>query len=132
MLRVLVTVLFPYSDYDSAVELNITCKECVVKEKAQALWHKQNQKPTTAANITREVGRKQKTPNVKRWNSLYDSMENLSEVTEQAVLDTSEGSSPDEDKDDDFFKAFRNPEPTATEGTNSTRLSNRMGKELES
>ncbi|KAG0714937.1 hypothetical protein GWK47_013121 [Chionoecetes opilio] len=30
----------------------------------------------------------------------------LFEVTEQAVLDTSEGSSPGEDKDDDFFKAL--------------------------
>ncbi|KAG0716344.1 hypothetical protein GWK47_009958 [Chionoecetes opilio] len=56
----------------------------------------------------------------------------LFEVTEQAVLDTSEGSSPDEDEEDDFFLALRSPGPTATEGTNSTRLSNRMGKELES
>ncbi|KAG0719011.1 hypothetical protein GWK47_051365 [Chionoecetes opilio] len=72
----------------------------------------------------------------------------LFEVTEQAVLDTSEGSSPDEDKEDDFFKlrlidfieiyciftsvALMSPRPTATEGTNSTRLSNKMGKELES
>ncbi|KAG0714229.1 hypothetical protein GWK47_001639 [Chionoecetes opilio] len=54
------------------------------------------------------------------------------EVTEQAVLDTSEGSSPEEDEEDDFFKALRSPGPTATEGTNSTRLSNKMGKELES
>ncbi|KAG0698915.1 hypothetical protein GWK47_025915 [Chionoecetes opilio] len=54
----------------------------------------------------------------------------LFEVTEQAVLDTSEGSSPDEE--DDFFKALRSPGPTATEGTNCTRLSNNMGKELES
>ncbi|KAG0729637.1 hypothetical protein GWK47_029918 [Chionoecetes opilio] len=56
----------------------------------------------------------------------------LFEVTEQAVLDTSEGSSPEEDEEDDFFKALRSPGPTATEGTDSTRLSNKMGKELES
>ncbi|KAG0722743.1 hypothetical protein GWK47_043938 [Chionoecetes opilio] len=56
----------------------------------------------------------------------------LFEVTKQAVLDTSEGSSPDEDEEVDFFKALRSPGPTATEGTNSTRLSNKMGKELES
>ncbi|KAG0718503.1 hypothetical protein GWK47_052330 [Chionoecetes opilio] len=56
----------------------------------------------------------------------------LFEVTEQAVLDTSEGSSPEEDEENDFFKALRSPGPTATEGTNSTRLSNKMGKELES
>ncbi|KAG0714338.1 hypothetical protein GWK47_001608 [Chionoecetes opilio] len=54
----------------------------------------------------------------------------LFEVTEQAVLDTSEGSSPDEDEDC-FFKALRTPGPT-TEGTNSTRLSNKMGKEFQS
>ncbi|KAG0717908.1 hypothetical protein GWK47_053495 [Chionoecetes opilio] len=197
MLRVLVTVLFAYSDYGSAADLNITCKECVVKENAQALWHKQNRKPTTAVNIKREMDRKLKTPNVTRWNSLYDFMEVLSEplleyllenphsdkrpkgckvrflslfdqmdflmataihplfklpvvrllnpeeviavkskllfeVTEQAVLDTSEGSSPDEDEKDDFFRALRSPGPTATEGTNSSRLSNKMRKELES
>ncbi|KAG0729419.1 hypothetical protein GWK47_000325 [Chionoecetes opilio] len=56
----------------------------------------------------------------------------LFEVTKQAVLDTSEGSSPDEDEEDDFLKALRSPGPTATEGTNSTRLSNKMGKELKS
>ncbi|KAG0721731.1 hypothetical protein GWK47_045847 [Chionoecetes opilio] len=56
----------------------------------------------------------------------------LFEVTEQAVLDTSEGSSPDEDEEDNFFKTLRSPGPKATEGTNSTRLSNKMGKELES
>ncbi|KAG0727145.1 hypothetical protein GWK47_000391 [Chionoecetes opilio] len=55
----------------------------------------------------------------------------LFEVTEQAVLDTSEGSSPDEDEDDDFFKALKVPGLSAIEGTNSTRLSNKMGKELE-
>ncbi|KAG0716070.1 hypothetical protein GWK47_010500 [Chionoecetes opilio] len=150
MLRMLVTVLFAYSDYGSAVELNITCKECV------------NRKPTTAANIKREVGRKLRTPNVTCWNSLYDSMEVLvlsevldtklaqnnvicmqngiatlnqtavREVTEQAVLDTSEDTSPDEDEEDDFFKTLRTPGSTATEGTNSTHLSNKMGKELES
>ncbi|KAG0726414.1 hypothetical protein GWK47_036653 [Chionoecetes opilio] len=49
-----------------------------------------------------------------------------------AVLDTLEGSSPDEDEEDDFFKALTSPGPTATESTNSTRLSNKMGKELES
>ncbi|KAG0720800.1 hypothetical protein GWK47_047706 [Chionoecetes opilio] len=53
------------------------------------------------------------------------------EVTEQAVLDTSEGSSPDEDEDDDLFKALKVPGLSAIEGTNSTRLSNKMGKELE-
>ncbi|KAG0716095.1 hypothetical protein GWK47_010441 [Chionoecetes opilio] len=31
-----------------------------------------------------------------------------------------------------FFKALTSPGPTASEGTNSTRLSNKMGKELES
>ncbi|KAG0721706.1 hypothetical protein GWK47_045901 [Chionoecetes opilio] len=31
-----------------------------------------------------------------------------------------------------LFEALRSPGPTATEGTNSTRLSNKMGKELES
>ncbi|KAG0722087.1 hypothetical protein GWK47_006133 [Chionoecetes opilio] len=56
----------------------------------------------------------------------------LLEVTDQAVLDTSEGSSPEEDEEDDFFKALGSPRPTATEGTNSTRLSNKMGKEFES
>ncbi|KAG0728481.1 hypothetical protein GWK47_032368 [Chionoecetes opilio] len=56
----------------------------------------------------------------------------LFDVTEQAVLDTSEGSSPDEDEEDDFFKALKSPGHTATEGTNSTCLSNKMGKELES
>ncbi|KAG0725708.1 hypothetical protein GWK47_038100 [Chionoecetes opilio] len=56
----------------------------------------------------------------------------LFEVTGQAVLDTSEGSSQDEVEEDDFFKAWMSPGPTATEGTNSTRLSNKMGKELES
>ncbi|KAG0710610.1 hypothetical protein GWK47_022433 [Chionoecetes opilio] len=56
----------------------------------------------------------------------------LFEVTEQAVLDTSEGSSPDEDEEDNFFKALTSPGPTATKGTNSTRLSNKMGKEFES
>ncbi|KAG0727739.1 hypothetical protein GWK47_034018 [Chionoecetes opilio] len=77
-----------------------------------------NRNPTTAANIKREVCRKLRTPNVTRWNSLYDSMEDLSEVdavksrllfevTEKAVLDTSEGSSPDEDKEDDFFRRGR-------------------------
>ncbi|KAG0704882.1 hypothetical protein GWK47_024615 [Chionoecetes opilio] len=55
----------------------------------------------------------------------------LCEVTEQAALDTSGGSSPDEDEEDDFFKALRSPGPTATEGTNSTRLSNKLEKELE-
>ncbi|KAG0717266.1 hypothetical protein GWK47_054805 [Chionoecetes opilio] len=56
----------------------------------------------------------------------------LFEVTEQAVLDTSDGSSPDEDEEDDFFKALMSPGTTATEGYNSTRPSNKMGKELES
>ncbi|KAG0716841.1 hypothetical protein GWK47_008683 [Chionoecetes opilio] len=118
----------------------------------QALRHKQNRKPTTAANIKREVGRKLRTPNVTRWNSLYDSMEVFSEgfkarflflfdqmnfliatvihllfklpvvrllnpekvdpvksgllfeITEQALLDTSEGSSLDEDEEGDCFK----------------------------
>ncbi|KAG0730082.1 hypothetical protein GWK47_029017 [Chionoecetes opilio] len=56
----------------------------------------------------------------------------LFDVTEQAVLDTSEGSSPDEDEEDSFFKSLRSPGPTATEGTNCTRFSNKMGKELES
>ncbi|KAG0718976.1 hypothetical protein GWK47_051445 [Chionoecetes opilio] len=56
----------------------------------------------------------------------------LFEITEQAVLDTSEGSSPYTDEEDDFFKALMSPGPTATEGTNSARLSNKMGKELES
>ncbi|KAG0719248.1 hypothetical protein GWK47_007319 [Chionoecetes opilio] len=56
----------------------------------------------------------------------------LFEVTEQAVLDTSEGNSPDEDDEEDFFKALRIPAPTAAEGTTSTRLSNKMGKQLES
>ncbi|KAG0727629.1 hypothetical protein GWK47_034255 [Chionoecetes opilio] len=56
----------------------------------------------------------------------------LFEVNEQAVLDTSEGSSQDEDEEDDFFRALMSPGPTATEDTNSTRLSNKMGKELES
>ncbi|KAG0726773.1 hypothetical protein GWK47_035890 [Chionoecetes opilio] len=56
----------------------------------------------------------------------------LVEVTEQAVLDTSEGSSPDEDEEDDIFKALRSQGPIATEGTNSTRLSNKMEKEPES
>ncbi|KAG0715382.1 hypothetical protein GWK47_012045 [Chionoecetes opilio] len=55
----------------------------------------------------------------------------LFEVTEQAVLDTTEGSSPDEDEENSFFKALMSPGPTVTEGTNSTRLSNKMGKELE-
>ncbi|KAG0701667.1 hypothetical protein GWK47_025269 [Chionoecetes opilio] len=31
-----------------------------------------------------------------------------------------------------LFEALRSPGPTATEGTNSTYLSNKMGKELES
>ncbi|KAG0724733.1 hypothetical protein GWK47_040004 [Chionoecetes opilio] len=52
----------------------------------------------------------------------------LFEITEQAVLDTLEDSSPDEDEEDDFFKS---PGPTVTKGTNPTRLSNKMGKELE-
>ncbi|KAG0729520.1 hypothetical protein GWK47_003455 [Chionoecetes opilio] len=56
----------------------------------------------------------------------------LFKVTEQAVLDTSEGSRPDEDEEEDFFKALTSPGPTATEGTNSQRLSNKIGKELES
>ncbi|KAG0728947.1 hypothetical protein GWK47_031373 [Chionoecetes opilio] len=56
----------------------------------------------------------------------------LFEVTLQAVLDTSEGSSPEEDEEDDFFKVLTSPGPKATEGTNSTCLSNKMGKELES
>ncbi|KAG0706022.1 hypothetical protein GWK47_024400 [Chionoecetes opilio] len=51
----------------------------------------------------------------------------LFEVTEQ---DTSEGSSPNEDEEEDFYKALRSPGPTATEGTNSNRLSNKMGKEF--
>ncbi|KAG0718585.1 hypothetical protein GWK47_052164 [Chionoecetes opilio] len=34
------------------------------------------------------------------------------EVTEQAVLDTSEGSSPDKVEEEYFFKALRSPEPT--------------------
>ncbi|KAG0723177.1 hypothetical protein GWK47_043129 [Chionoecetes opilio] len=37
----------------------------------------QNRKPTIAANIKREVGRKLRTPNVTRWNSL---LKDLSEV----------------------------------------------------
>ncbi|KAG0711504.1 hypothetical protein GWK47_020476 [Chionoecetes opilio] len=53
------------------------------------------------------------------------------EVTELAVFDTSGGNSPDEDEEDDFSKALTSPGPTAIEGTNSTRLSNKMGKELE-
>ncbi|KAG0724623.1 hypothetical protein GWK47_040205 [Chionoecetes opilio] len=58
----------------------------------------------------------------------------LFEVKEQAVLDTSEGNSPDGDEKDEFFKDLRTPVPTVTceEGTNYTRLSNKMGKELES
>ncbi|KAG0720125.1 hypothetical protein GWK47_006974 [Chionoecetes opilio] len=56
----------------------------------------------------------------------------LFEVTEQAVMDTSDGSSPDEDEEDDCFKALMSPGPTAKEGYNSTRISNKMGKELES
>ncbi|KAG0724079.1 hypothetical protein GWK47_041400 [Chionoecetes opilio] len=43
-----------------------------------------------------------------------------------------EGSSPDEVEEDDFFKALRSPGSTTTEGTNCARLSNKMGKELES
>ncbi|KAG0708493.1 hypothetical protein GWK47_023988 [Chionoecetes opilio] len=54
----------------------------------------------------------------------------LFDITEQAVLDTSEGSTPDEDEDEDFCNALKTPGHTATEGTNSTRLSNTMGKEL--
>ncbi|KAG0723257.1 hypothetical protein GWK47_043014 [Chionoecetes opilio] len=55
----------------------------------------------------------------------------LFEVTEQAVLDPSEGSSPDEDEENSFFKALMSPGPTTTDGTHSTRLSNKMGKKLE-
>ncbi|KAG0713021.1 hypothetical protein GWK47_017152 [Chionoecetes opilio] len=58
----------------------------------------------------------------------------LFEITEQAVLDSSEGQvSPDhKDEDEDFIKPFRTTVPTDKEGTNSTRLSNKMGKKLES
>ncbi|KAG0720164.1 hypothetical protein GWK47_049011 [Chionoecetes opilio] len=56
----------------------------------------------------------------------------LFEVTEQAVLDTSEGSSHHEDEEDDISKALMSPAATATEGTNATRLSSKMGQELES
>ncbi|KAG0718352.1 hypothetical protein GWK47_052557 [Chionoecetes opilio] len=67
----------------------------------------------------------------------------LFEITEQAVLDTSEGSSPDEDEEADFFKArlvnFIRIKCIFTQYThlqraiyNSTRISNKMGKELES
>ncbi|KAG0694306.1 hypothetical protein GWK47_027269 [Chionoecetes opilio] len=56
----------------------------------------------------------------------------LFEVIQQAVFETSQGSSPDEDDGDDFFKSLRSPRPTAIEGTNSTRLSNKMRQELES
>ncbi|KAG0716190.1 hypothetical protein GWK47_001098 [Chionoecetes opilio] len=55
----------------------------------------------------------------------------LFEITEQAVLDTSEGSSPYTDEENDFFKAMMSLGPTATEGTNSACLANKMGKELE-
>ncbi|KAG0722196.1 hypothetical protein GWK47_044970 [Chionoecetes opilio] len=48
-----------------------------MKEKAQALWHKHNRKPTTTAITKREVGRKLRTPNATLWNSLYGSMEDL-------------------------------------------------------
>ncbi|KAG0720918.1 hypothetical protein GWK47_047474 [Chionoecetes opilio] len=54
----------------------------------------------------------------------------LFKVTEQAVLDTSKSSSPDEDEEDDFFKSLMSPGPTAKEGTNSTRLTNKIWKEL--
>ncbi|KAG0700522.1 hypothetical protein GWK47_025542 [Chionoecetes opilio] len=54
------------------------------------------------------------------------------EVTKQAVLDTSESSSPNEDEEDDSFMALRSSRPAATEDTNSTRFSNKLGKELES
>ncbi|KAG0729884.1 hypothetical protein GWK47_029417 [Chionoecetes opilio] len=47
-------------------------------------------------------------------------------------MESSEGSSQDEDEEDDFFKALMRPGPTSKEGTNSTRLSNKMGKDLES
>ncbi|KAG0721877.1 hypothetical protein GWK47_045577 [Chionoecetes opilio] len=56
----------------------------------------------------------------------------LLDVTEQAVLDTSEGSNPDEDEREDFFEVLRRPGSTTTEGTNSTRLSNKIWKEIES
>ncbi|KAG0726318.1 hypothetical protein GWK47_036862 [Chionoecetes opilio] len=46
------------------------------------------------------------------------------------VLDTLEGRSPDEDEEDIFFLALISPGPTGREGTNSTRLSNKMRKEL--
>ncbi|KAG0725170.1 hypothetical protein GWK47_004773 [Chionoecetes opilio] len=54
----------------------------------------------------------------------------LFEVTEQAVLHLRRQQ--DEDEEETFFKALRSPGPTATEGTNSTRPSNKMGKELKS
>ncbi|KAG0717289.1 hypothetical protein GWK47_054749 [Chionoecetes opilio] len=69
----------------------------------------------------------------------------LFEVTEQAVLDTSEGSSPDEDEEEDFFKvrlidfieiycifSFEEPRSHSYRGHQLYRLSNKMGKELES
>ncbi|KAG0724782.1 hypothetical protein GWK47_039929 [Chionoecetes opilio] len=56
----------------------------------------------------------------------------LFDVTEQAVLDTSEGSSPDEDEEDSFFKSLRSPGTHSYRGHNCTRFSNKMGKELES
>ncbi|KAG0728629.1 hypothetical protein GWK47_032094 [Chionoecetes opilio] len=49
----------------------------------------------------------------------------------RAVLDTSECSSQDEDEEVNFYKALMSPGLTPIEGTNSTRLSNKMGKELE-
>lgn len=51
-----------------------------VKTKAQALWNKQNRRPAIATTIKREVGRKLKTPDITRWNSLYDSLEVLNNV----------------------------------------------------
>ncbi|KAG0723057.1 hypothetical protein GWK47_043356 [Chionoecetes opilio] len=55
----------------------------------------------------------------------------LFEVLEQAVLNTLEVNSPDEDEEDDSIKYLRSPGPTATEATKSAHLSNKIGKELE-
>ncbi|KAG0730558.1 hypothetical protein GWK47_027994 [Chionoecetes opilio] len=67
----------------------------------------------------------------------------LFEVTEQTVLDTSEGSSLDEDEEDDFFKvidfieiycifSFEEPRTHSYRGYQLYPLYNKMGKELES
>ncbi|MEL7309238.1 MAG: hypothetical protein AAGK05_16200, partial [Pseudomonadota bacterium] len=56
-----------------------------VKNKAIALWNRQNRCTQVAAVIRKEIGKLFCTPVVTRWNSLYDAMKDLGDALESKL-----------------------------------------------